>query len=249
MSFCEHCIQGVRHEGTPEGTWEEFDGIKAYVATPTIDYPKDKVLLYIPDVFGIQLPNHQLLADDFARNGLKVVVPDIFDEPCPADALDPGSNFDLGKWFGTNGPQVTEPRVRKVLAALKASGITRVGVTGYCYGARLGFNLAFENEIDVLVVAHPSLLNVPDDIEKYKSSSKAPLLINSCTVDTQFPHEKQEITDGLLGEGKFAPGYLRTYWEGCTHGFAVRGDLSDPKVKAGKEGAFKASVEWLIKYL
>lgn len=28
-----------------------------------------------------------------------------------------------------------------------------------------------------------------------------------------------------------------------------QGDLADPKVKAGKEGAFKGSVEWLIKYM
>ncbi|KAI0825751.1 alpha/beta-hydrolase [Irpex lacteus] len=248
MSFCEHCTQGVRHEGTPEGKWEEFDGIKAYVATPTVDYPKDKAILYIPDVFGIQLPNHQLLADDFARNGFKVIVPDIFNEPCPPDALNPGSNFDLGKWFGTNGPQVTEPRIRTVLAALKKSGVTRIGGLGFCYGARITFNLAFENAIDVNVVSHPSLLNVPEDIEKY-AQSKVPLLINSCTIDEQFPHEKQEKTDAILGDGKFAPGYKRTYWEGCTHGFAVRGDLSDPKVKAGKEGAFKESVEWFIKYL
>jgi hypothetical protein len=51
MSFCEHCIKGVRHEGTPEGTWEEIGGVKSYIATPTIDYPKDKVLIYIPDIF------------------------------------------------------------------------------------------------------------------------------------------------------------------------------------------------------
>ncbi|KAI0698376.1 alpha/beta-hydrolase [Cytidiella melzeri] len=248
MSFCEHCTQGVRHEGTPEGKWEEFDGIKAYVATPTVDYPKDKVLLYIPDVFGVQLPNHQLLADDYARNGFKVVVPDIFDEPCPPDALDPGSDFDLMKWFGPNGPHVTEPRIRKVLAALKSSGITRVGALGYCYGARTSFNLAFENAVDAVAVSHPSLLEMPEDAEKYLSS-KAPLLINSCTIDPQFPQEKQEKADAILGEGKFAPGYKRTFWEGCTHGFAVRGDLSDPKVKAGKEGAFKANVEWMIKYL
>jgi hypothetical protein len=74
-------------------------------------------------------------------------------------------------------------------------------------------------------------------------------LINSCTVDAQFPHEAQAQADALLGDGKFVPGYRREYFEGCKHGFAVRGDLSDPKAKAGKEGSFKASVEWFIKYL
>lgn len=83
-----------------------------------------------------------------------------------------------------------------------------------------------------------------------------------------FPADAQGATDKILSGGAFAPGYERTYWEGCTHGFSVRGDLvsrsycisasyslnvflqqSDPKVKAGREGVFKASVEFLIKHL
>ena len=64
----------------------------------------------------------------------------------------------------------------------------------------------------------------------------------------QFPIEAQAKADELLGNGKFAPGYRREFFEGCMHGFAVRGDLNDPKVKAGKEGAFKATVEWLKTY-
>jgi hypothetical protein len=57
------------------------------------------------------------------------------------------------------------------------------------------------------------------------------------------------VTDDLLGNGAHAPGYTREYFPGCTHGFAVRGDLSKPEVKAGKEGAFKATVEFFIKHL
>ena len=83
-----------------------------------------------------------------------------------------------------------------------------------------------------------------------------------------FPADAQAATDKILGGGAFAPGYERTYWEGCAHGFSVRGDLvsrsrrireslpnafvlqqSNPKVKAGREGVFKASVEFLIKHL
>jgi len=249
MSFCEHCISGVRHEGTSEGKFEEIGGIKSYIATPSTDYPKDKVVLFLTDAFGPEFSNNQLLADDYARNGFKVVVPAIFEEPCPPNALDPGSGFDFNKWIGSNKPDVTEPRIRKVVATLKASGVKRIGVVGYCYGARSAFNLAYEHEIHVVAVSHPSLLQIPADAEKYLQSSQAPLHINSCEVDEQFPKEAQEKTDELLGNGKFAPGYQRAYFEGCTHGFAVRGDTSNPKVKAGKEGAFKANVEWLIKYL
>ncbi|KAG6824248.1 hypothetical protein H0H93_002311, partial [Arthromyces matolae] len=113
--------------------------------------------------------------------------------------------------------------------------------------ARYVFDLAFEGLIQVSIGSHPSLLKVPEDLEKYRDVAKAPLLLNTCTVDTQYPLESQAKGDEILG--KFAHGYKREYFEGCTHGFAVRGDLSDPKVKAGKEGAFKASVEWIRAHL
>ena len=40
-----------------------------------------------------------------------------------------------------------------------------------------------------------------------------------------FPIEAQALADEILGGGKFAPGYERTYWDGCVHGYAVRGDM------------------------
>jgi dienelactone hydrolase len=79
--------------------------------------------------------------------------------------------------------------------------------------------------------------------------SKAPLLINSCEFDQLFPPEAAAKADSLLGGDKFTPGYKREYYEGCSHGFTIRGDLSDPKVKEGKEGAFKATVEWFLERL
>ena len=57
------------------------------------------------------------------------------------------------------------------------------------------------------------------------AKSKAPLLINSCEFDDQFDQNAQAVVDKMMGDGKCAPGYERTYWDGCTHGFAVRGDL------------------------
>jgi dienelactone hydrolase len=147
------------------------------------------------------------------------------------------------------------------------------------------FDLAFDNVIHVAVVAHPSLLK-PEDLDvrhsfadmcifllsvipsqTYIAKSKAPLLINSCEDDGSFPKSFAETADQKFSN--FAPGYRRTYYEGASHGFAVRGDVvrenlfllhcpeahsvphaqSKPTVKAAKEGAFKESVEWLIKYL
>ncbi|KAH7924311.1 alpha/beta-hydrolase [Leucogyrophana mollusca] len=250
MSFCSACVQGVRHKGEPEGKIETIGGITCYVGTPTVDYPKDKVVLFLPDVFGIELLNNKLLVDDFARNGFKVVAPDyLHGDAIPEDAMNPGKNFDLMAWFPGHTTEKTRPILDTVIAALKEHGVTTFGATGYCFGGRYVFDLAFENIIKVSVVAHPSLLKTPDDLEKYAATSKAPLLINSCTVDQQFPLESQAVADKILGDGKFAPGYVREYFEGCTHGFAVRGDLNDPATKAGKEGAFSKTVEFFLKHL
>ncbi|KAJ3903857.1 dienelactone hydrolase family-domain-containing protein [Lentinula edodes] len=210
--------QGVKHEGTPEGKWETIAGIESYVGTPSGEYQKDKVLLFLCDVFGPQLPNAQLLVDGFAKNGFKTVAPDLFEKDgLPFDVFDSEEKrqaFDLPTWFGRHGPHVARPLLDKVIAALKEQGVTTFASTGYCYGGRLVFDLAFENITSASIASHPSLLKSPDDLEARK----------------------------------FAPGYRREYFDGCTHGFAVRGDLSIPQVKAGKEGAFKAAVEWLYKY-
>ena len=108
---------------------------------------------------------------------------------------------------------------------------------------------AHSNAIRAGVFTHPSRLNVPADFETLLSKSSVPVLFNTCEIDRAFPTESQKLADELLGEGKYKPGYSRTYWEGCTHGFAVRGDMSDPKVKAGKEGAFKATAEFFLNKL
>ncbi|KAJ2917121.1 hypothetical protein MD484_g3311, partial [Candolleomyces efflorescens] len=246
MSFCADCVKGFKHEGTAEGHWEELGGVKSYVTSaPEGEYDKDTVILFLPDIFGPDLINAQLLADDFAKNGYKVVIPDYLNgDPAPVDAFSPGSTFDLMKWFANHGSAQTRPPLDKVVAAIKEQGVTKIGATGYCFGGRYVFDLAFDNIANVSVVNHPTLIKAPEDLEKYLAVSKAPLLINSCTFDERFPHEAQAIADQVLGDGKFAPGYKREYFEGCTHGFAVRGDLSNPKVKAGKEGAFTSAVTW-----
>ncbi|KAJ7018476.1 chlorocatechol-degradation protein [Mycena alexandri] len=247
MSFCDNCFIAVTHDGTPEGKIEKIGGIECYIATPTIAHPTDKVLVFLTDIFGLALQNNRLLADDFARNGFKTIVPDLFSgDPI---LVNPPADFDRQKWSASHGPGEVRPIIDKVIGALKEEGATAFAGAGFCFGARYVFDLAFDGILSVSAVSHPSRLVVPDDLEKYATVAKAPLLINSCEVDQAFPLEAQAQADAILGGGKFAPGYHREYFPGCSHGFAVRGDISDPKVKAGKEGAFKASVEWFAKYL
>ncbi len=42
------------------GKIEKIGGVECYVATPTGEYPKDKVVLFLTDVFGIPLINNKV---------------------------------------------------------------------------------------------------------------------------------------------------------------------------------------------
>ncbi|KAI0685890.1 dienelactone hydrolase endo-1,3,1,4-beta-D-glucanase [Cytidiella melzeri] len=247
-AHCDDCFKSVIHEGDAQGQHTQIGGIDCYVATPSFPYPKDKVILILTDVFGIPLINNRLLADSFALHGFKTIIPDILNGDA-RDAVTP-PNFDRAQWMARHMPDSWMPVLDKVVEALKGvEGVTRVGTNGYCFGAPPALYLALKNESHVTVLTHPSRVAVPGDLEKYKAESKAPLLINSCEVDPMFDSEAQKLADEVLGNGQFAPGYERTYWEGCVHGFAVRGDLSNPKVKAGMEGAFLASAKFFETYL
>jgi dienelactone hydrolase len=159
----------------------------------------------------------------------QTIIPDYLNgDDVPADAiLWPGhpQQFDLSKWSPNHTREKTRAPLDKVISALKEEGVTTFSASGYCFGARYAVDLALENVTKVIVLSHPSQLNAPEDFEKLLSQSKNPILINSCETDPQFPPEKQKIADDVLGSGKYAPGYERTYWPGCTHGFAVRGDI------------------------
>jgi len=188
----------------------------------------------------------QLLADDYARNGFATYMPDYLNgDPITEEIYENSREA----WFGRHSAEQTRPTLDAFIKGLQDNGITNFGASGYCFGGRYVFDLAFDHVIKVSVTAHPSLLIVPADLEKYASTCTAPLLINSCEVDQQFPIASQALADKILGNGAFKPGYHRNYYDGCSHGFAVRGDLTDQKIRAAKEGAFKSSVDWFREHL
>ena len=107
----------------------------------------------------------QLLADDFARNGYKTVMPDLFNgEALPEDVMT-NPNFDRAGWMARHGDDTWKPVVDAVVGALQADGVTWFGTTGYCFGAPPAWYLAFKGIGKVTVVSHPSRLRIPEDLE------------------------------------------------------------------------------------
>ncbi|KAH8922791.1 dienelactone hydrolase endo-1,3,1,4-beta-D-glucanase [Atractiella rhizophila] len=251
MRECLHCKKGVTFEGTQMvcflfwiGTIKTINGVPTYVAKSKGWFPKTEALILLTDIFGLPLVNNKLLADDFANYGWDTFVPDYLNgDAVPADGLnDP--NFNLTAWSANHTEAVTLPVVLNLIEGLKQKGYNRFLTTGYCFGGKYAVRLAQRNDIKVSTMAHPSALVLPDDFNTLLEKSKVPIQINSAELDNAFNLTSQALVDSLMGDGKYKPGYNRTFFKGVAHGFAVRANLSNPIEKAAKEGAFFAAVSF-----
>ncbi|KAI0258611.1 hypothetical protein BC834DRAFT_835185, partial [Gloeopeniophorella convolvens] len=220
------------------------------IAILCAEYLKDKAVLYSLDAFGPGLPSNSLKTDSLRRMGSSCTyyAPDIFEgDPAPNDLL-VFLDFNIREWLVKHPPERALSIVRKVMEALREQGVIKFAGVGFCYGGRLGFEFAFTNEIIASSVAHPSLLQDGDlEVRRRAASyeSRASLVIDSCDIDKQFLKERREGADEPFGDGRIAPGYQQAYWESCSSQTAQ----TDPKVKAGMEGAFKNTVKWFRKQL
>ncbi|KAI5981057.1 hypothetical protein EDD15DRAFT_2185029, partial [Pisolithus albus] len=156
-----------------------------FVGTPSGEYNKEKAVLFFPDVFGIDLINSQPLMDDSARNGFKTIAIDYLNgDPVRDDAFSVriSGNFDFPDWLAKHGNDQTRPNIDKVVAALKEQGVKEFGSTSYCFGARYGFDVAFEN---ITKVSHPSLLEIPEDLEVDSIGKNAPRTVGRSRLRSQ----------------------------------------------------------------
>jgi len=53
---------GPSIQGTPKGSWEDLGGLRTYVTKPK-DGSKRKTVVFLADIFGVNIPNPLLLAD------------------------------------------------------------------------------------------------------------------------------------------------------------------------------------------
>ncbi|KAK6354271.1 hypothetical protein TWF730_008684 [Orbilia blumenaviensis] len=171
--------------GKPDGKFEEIGGRRTYVA-PAPDGSKAKTLIYIVDMFGVDLLNHQLLVDTYAKGGFHVVMPDILDgDGLPADFINTAepklsvqekmtvvqkaANYaNLMTKMGPKGfkhrEAVTKPKIDHFIATLRQDPeISKLGIIGTCWGGRHAILQArMDTGISAVAALQPSFTAAAD---------------------------------------------------------------------------------------
>lgn len=175
-------------------------------------------------------------------------MPDLFEgDPIP---LNRPEGFDIGHWFNKSGPsgghtiKQVDPIVEKIIKEMKGSlGVKKIGAVGYCFGAKYVARFSAAGKgIDAAAFAHPSFV----DAEELKAMT-APLTIAAAETDEIFPVEKRHETEAILKDMKIP--YQISLYSDVEHGFSVRGDVSNPRVKFAKEAAFLQHVQWFDEFV
>jgi dienelactone hydrolase len=92
-------------------------------------------------------------------------------------------------------------------------------------------------------VAHPSFIKVPEDIE----AIAVPGIFNCAETDFLFSETAKHNSEEILKKKPFRTEFIG--YPGTTHGFAVRGDESQPQILEAKQKAAAESSKFLKEIL
>lgn len=166
----------------------------------------------------------------------EVVDPDAMSDPEKA------KKFDVMEFIGRNNKDKRWPEIKANAQELKKQ-YKKVGAMGFCYGGWACFKLAADPSlIDAVSTAHPSLLDKAE-----VDAVKVPVQVLAPENDFAYTEELKKYTLDTLPKTGVQWEYI--YFPGLTHGFAARGDPSDPKQKDGLERAKRIVVNWFTEFL
>jgi dienelactone hydrolase len=163
-----------------------------------------------------------------------------------------------------NRAAIVKPRIYNFFSALRTTPETanmKIGAAGFCWGGQWAVRLAHDTPssrvhrtdteagqlqslIDCAYTAHPSFLSMPNDIENVS----LPLSIAIGDVDMAMKFDLVKQAQGIL-QKKRDVGHEVVVFPGAKHGFAIRGDPSDPKQKEMGDKAEVQALEWFGKWL
>ncbi|KAF8538972.1 dienelactone hydrolase family protein [Trichophaea hybrida] len=128
--------------------------------------------------------------------------------------LNPPEGASLQAWITNHQPEQTQPIVDAVMNSIK----TELKPEKIC---AVGYCFGAKYELAAI---------------------KGPLSIAAAETDTIFTRENRHQSEAKLAE--IGATYQINLFSGVSHGFSVRGDITDPQQKWAKERAFEQALEW-----
>ncbi|KAK6780473.1 hypothetical protein RDI58_022657 [Solanum bulbocastanum] len=219
------------------GSVFELRGLKTYVSGSS---DSQKAILLISDIFGYEAPNLRKLADKVAAEGYYVVVPDFF----YGDPYNP-ENMErtMEVWLQSHGTDKGFEDAKQVITILKDKGISAIGAAGFCWGGKVVVQLATSENIQAVVLLHPSFVSV-DDFKEVK----APIAILGAEIDHLTPPELIMQFKEILSSKPEVDSFVKIY-PGVAHGWTVRYNEEDKKAVQSAEEAHQDMLNWFAKHV
>ncbi|CAN7127094.1 unnamed protein product [Brassica rapa subsp. narinosa] len=225
------------------GHVEKLGGLDAYVSG-SLD--SKLCVILISDVFGKSFffalisNSHMALADKVAASGFYVVVPDYFYGD-PFDASNQERPISL--WLKDHGADKGFEDTKPVIEAIKSKGITAIGASGMCWGAKVVVELSKQELVQAAVLLHPSLVTV-DDIK----GGKVPIAILGAEIDQLSPPALLKQFEEILASKPEVNSYVKIHPK-VAHGWTVRYKTDDPEAVKAAEEAHKEMLDWFVTYV
>lgn len=234
MTLTDCCSTGFKHEGTPDGSVSTLFGLETYSVGG--QYGWDRVIVIFSDIFGHNFLNNQLAADQLSISGnIQVLIPDLLE----GDAVKDFGSLDFPAWASKHSHDRLQGIVDPFLAKLTLKHLPKAifGI-GHCFGAPQVFRqLTDGGYLTRGAVAHPSMVT-EDNI----GIVKKPLLISTGPTDVVFRPELRNKTLEILTKNDVL--FQMEIFAGADHGYVVRGDISNARVKYAKEKTTLHQIEW-----
>lgn len=203
--------------------FETIGDTDTYVIKGATHVSQDKAIVIFTDAFGHKSQNTRLMADVYAQGtGITVYVPDLMagdaiDFEAFVSAKDPMVEHFM-PFLGRNGDSKAIPIVDRFLDALRnTTGVKKVAGIGFSWGGRYVTLAAVGGKLDLLAMAHPSRLEVPQVFENVK----VPTLCLCAEGDSYFAYPAAVeatheifVRNGVTLEIQVFPG--------TQHGFATQ---------------------------
>ena len=214
-------------------------GMTAYAAGAS----SNPILLYLPDINGVNTPNNAnlALAASYASAGFYVWVLDYFD----------GTNgFAPNSWTIDNSTARTRMAVAEVRQKMPGRSIFS---TGYCWGGGVGVQLTYADAsmpsvgdamVDVSVVAHAAQVSVA----RY-AMTVSPLFAVMPQNDAGFNNNAGAYINTITCSGCRGREAMFKVYPGVSHGFAVTANISDSNAVLQKQAAFDDTVAFFNAHL